>query len=297
MTTTEATDMTTTEAPTMTEAVPLMTPEATTATLSLKADEVAGAKTNGTFSIREVAPTTIAHEVTNASVVQLGDGAIVKPSVVDSPFSSASGDGEVEATTRNIPRLSVINNSTAITQPKSHKLNVTLHEPEAVHLDRLYQNISSNIDQSKIDMKLSNDTIEDYLDFKDDEVAKSKTPETNEAVVETYHIDAEQPRSRKKRSPQFDGLMNLLGGALSSQPATSVGGEFAGGYGMDDFQVYTKQIPYQKYRQDTFITGLYLAQAVQLAFFFALIVQVSAAVRNRIWMRESGNSTVSKFID
>lgn len=62
---------------------------------------------------------------------------------------------------------------------------------------------------------------------------------------------------------------------------------------IDEFEVYTKQFPYPKYKKDTYVTGIYLAQAIQMTFFFALIVQVSASVRQRIWTKESGNSTVS----
>lgn len=44
----------------------------------------------------------------------------------------------------------------------------------------------------------------------------------------------------------------------------------------------------------SFKKGLYLANAVQVAFFFALIVQVASSVRHRIWMKESGNSTLMR---
>lgn len=89
---------------------------------------------------------------------------------------------------------------------------------------------------------------------------------------------------RKKR--QFDFFNSLLG-----QSDKAEGPKFQGiEYG--NMQTFTKQFPYPKYRRDDFLTGLYLAQCIQLTFFFALIVQVTNAVRNRIWMRESGNSTV-----
>ncbi|XP_037044496.1 phospholipid-transporting ATPase ABCA1 isoform X2 [Bradysia coprophila] len=65
---------------------------------------------------------------------------------------------------------------------------------------------------------------------------------------------------------------------------------------MDEFEIYTKQFPYPKYRKDTYVTWLYLAQAIQLAFFFALIIQVSASVRQRIWTKESGNSTLMRVM-
>lgn len=89
---------------------------------------------------------------------------------------------------------------------------------------------------------------------------------------------------RKKR--QFDFIDELFG------PSHKEEAKFKP-ISVDDMLTFTKQFPYPKYRRDDFLTGIYLAQCIQLVFFFALIVQVSNAVRNRIWMRESGNSTVS----
>lgn len=45
---------------------------------------------------------------------------------------------------------------------------------------------------------------------------------------------------------------------------------------------------------NSFKKGLYLAQAVQMSFFFALIVQIASSVRQRIWMKESGNITLMR---
>lgn len=90
---------------------------------------------------------------------------------------------------------------------------------------------------------------------------------------------------RRKRSPQFS-LFDLFG--TDTQLKDS---QFQG-LKLPEVRVHTKQFPYPKYRKDNFITGLYLAQAVQLAFFFALIIQVSTCVRQKIWTRESGNSMV-----
>lgn len=95
-------------------------------------------------------------------------------------------------------------------------------------------------------------------------------------------------KRRRKRSPQFS-FFDLLGGGGGATKETT----FPGRIELPTEEIYTKQFPYPKYRKDTFVTGLYLAQSIQLAFFFALIIQVSSAVRHRIWMRESGNSTVS----
>lgn len=248
-------------------------------------------KVNGTFSIREVVPTTKAHEVINGTAVSIHPSETKsKPVAKESPFSGDTQDDLNEK--RNIPRLSVVNNSTAIATPKLSKPKPVIDE-DTKHLDEVYQNFTKNLDTSKIDLKLNNDTIEDYLDFKDEELPAPKTIQANEAVK--GENTAEEKLSRKKRAPQFDGIMGLLSGSSAGGSSNDEAAEddFPGAFKISDFQVYTKQFPYPKYRKDNFITGLYLAQAVQLAFFFALIVQVSAAVRNRIWMRESGNSTVN----
>lgn len=136
----------------------------------------------------------------------------------------------------------------------------------------------------------------------DDTVTKSSAsrPETPDDIVfrdarplasaEANDTDSTIQIRRRKRSPQFD-LFSLF----SPSKAKAEAG-FTGGLKLPDVRVHTKQFPYPKYRKDNFITGLYLAQAVQLAFFFALIIQVSSCVRQRIWMRESGNSMVRQTI-
>lgn len=91
--------------------------------------------------------------------------------------------------------------------------------------------------------------------------------------------------SRKKRQMGF--LSMLLGGggdAAKKGPTLQT----------EEMKYYTKQFSYPKYTKDDFKTGLYLAQSVQMAFFFALIVHVALATRNRIWMKESGNSTLMR---
>lgn len=92
---------------------------------------------------------------------------------------------------------------------------------------------------------------------------------------------------RKKR--QADFLSTLLNGPAEEEDEEKFPGYIVTG----NMHTYTKQFPYPKYRRDNFLTGLYIAQCIQLTFFFALIVQVTSAVRNRIWLKESGNSTVS----
>lgn len=92
---------------------------------------------------------------------------------------------------------------------------------------------------------------------------------------------------RRKRDVDFSALLN---GPADQEEDDE---QFPGNIIFGKMFTYTKQFPYPKYHKDNFLKGLYLAQALQLVFFFALIVQVTSAVRNRIWMKESGNSTVS----
>lgn len=147
--------------------------------------------------------------------------------------------------------------------------------------------INSHINSSEVKLKLSDEALDDFLGSRD----KKKPKEPEEGTPSS----GEERKKRKKRSPQIDIFSMFSSGGSSSKKAKK-DDDFPGALKMPDFEVFTKQFPYPKYRKDSFKTGLYLAQSVQLAFFFALIVQVSVAVRNRIWMRESGNSTVGSDI-
>ena len=140
---------------------------------------------------------------------------------------------------------------------------------------------SSEIVQNSDALKTSNETLT---------AKETHTNTSSEAVVSTP-ATTETPATERKlvrKKRQLDILSSILGG-----PQTEEKPKFDGVINYGDMHTYTKQFPYPKYRRDNFLTGLYLAQCIQLLFFFALIVQVSNAVRNRIWMRESGNSTVS----
>lgn len=146
-------------------------------------------------------------------------------------------------------------------------------------LHQLHHNISSHLNSSEAEVKVSDEALADLLEFHDD----------NEDPKEFVEESANSDDDGKKRKKRQLNLFSLFGGSPEKPKRDD---DFPGALKMPEFEVFTKQFPYPKYRKDSFKTGLYLAQSVQLAFFFALIVQVSSAVRNRIWMRESGNSTV-----
>lgn len=114
--------------------------------------------------------------------------------------------------------------------------------------------------------------VEAFLGFDDEAEAG-----TSEAKDEAPHS---KPLSRSKR--QLGGLLSGLFGGGGAGPAEEH-------FDMEQMRVFTKMFPYPRYVQDDFKKGLYLANAVQVAFFFALLVQIAAAVRQRLWTKESGN--------
>lgn len=99
---------------------------------------------------------------------------------------------------------------------------------------------------------------------------------------------ADVPKIRRKR--QFDFFGDLLGGGATSAKSSFAGIEYG------NLQTFTKQFPYPRYFSDDYQIGVYMAQIIQLLYFFALIGEVANAVRNRIWMKESGNSRVGHLI-
>lgn len=113
------------------------------------------------------------------------------------------------------------------------------------------------------------DETEDYLNF--------------DTKVESTVLN------RTRRAPQFGGLLGILGSGSSSTKAAADEPET---YEIDKLNFFTKQFPYPKYRSDDFKKGLYLSQAVQMTFFFGLLIQIAASVRYRIWSKESGNRRV-----
>lgn len=93
---------------------------------------------------------------------------------------------------------------------------------------------------------------------------------------------------RRKRS-----ALDILDFDFGDSDDATIAPEEEENFHIDEFEIYTKQFPYPKYKKDKYVTGIYLAQAIQMTFFFALIVQVSASIRQRIWAKESGNSNVN----
>uniref|UniRef100_A0A182SLQ4 ABC transporter domain-containing protein n=1 Tax=Anopheles maculatus TaxID=74869 RepID=A0A182SLQ4_9DIPT len=117
--------------------------------------------------------------------------------------------------------------------------------------------------------------LEDFLDFKDDE-EEEPTATTTVTPLPAF-------RRRKRQS-----FLDLIFGGGKKKSVGEVE------YKVANEKFYTKQFPYPKYTKDDFKKGLYLAQSIQMAYFIALIVHVASAVRQKIWMKESGNSMLMR---
>lgn len=105
---------------------------------------------------------------------------------------------------------------------------------------------------------------------------------------ETEQKELDNDKKRPKRSPEFGDFLDMFLGNEIDEPLKPVLK-----YSTDNYKYFTKEFPYPKYKKDSYKTGLYLYQTVQMAFFLALIIEVGSSVRSRIWLRESGNYTVS----
>lgn len=164
--------------------------------------------------------------------------------------------------------------SSNITETTSEAISTTT----ANYAD-IFRTFQNKINISESDVKKFSDEAafdeDDFWDFDNDEDSSTTTTSTQ--------------ASRKKR--QLDSLLSMLGlgGGLKKKNSKKLSFE------LDEMTFYTKQFPYPKHTRDDFKKGLYLAQAIQICFFFALIMLISSSVRQRIWFKESGNLTVSIF--
>lgn len=155
---------------------------------------------------------------------------------------------------------------------QSNVVVVTTISPEPVNETATERNFN-NINISTLDIKtFEGDGSDAFLNFKND--------------GGSIHDDSQFRRKRSALDILDD--LDIFDETVAADDAEE--------FHFDEFEIYTKQFPYPKYKKDTYVTGIYLAQAIQMTFFFALIVQVSASVRQRIWTKESGNSTVNEQI-
>ncbi|XP_073830918.1 lipid droplet defective [Musca autumnalis] len=138
-----------------------------------------------------------------------------------------------------------------------------------------------------------------------DEVQPETTypPTTEETVAET---STESMEVQTTMLPSFSNDLSQIlegGNVLKRQKRQGLGDLFANlgsqstevnNFEIDNLKYFTKQFPYPAYTRDDFKTGLYLAQAIQLAFFIGLVAEIAASVRHLIWMRESKNSMIMR---
>ncbi|XP_058056343.1 glucosylceramide transporter ABCA12 [Anopheles bellator] len=151
-------------------------------------------------------------------------------------------------------------------------------------LSQLYADLSKRVNVSQVVLDRfgkgnNRSALDDYLDFADDETGT----EADDLAAATTAAPATRSRRRKRQLSLFDFF---LGGKKKSADEVT--------YRVADEKFYTKQFPYPKYTKDDFKKGLYLAQSIQMTYFIALIVHVASAVRQRIWMKESGNSMLMR---
>ncbi|XP_011187899.2 ATP-binding cassette sub-family A member 13 [Zeugodacus cucurbitae] len=106
-------------------------------------------------------------------------------------------------------------------------------------------------------------------------------PSSMETIV---NLDDLKVNTRRRRQALLD-LLSVFGGNNADTLSK---------YGVDGLQMYTKQFPYPAYTHDDMKTGIYLAQAIQVAFFLGLVAQIANCVRHLIWMRESRNTMIMR---
>lgn len=144
---------------------------------------------------------------------------------------------------------------------------------EPINYADIFKAFQNKINISEADVKKFSDgenfDEDDFWDFENGETSTQPTP------------------SREKR--QLDSILSMLGISAGAKKKSSK----KLSYEVDDMTFFTKQFPYPKHTRDDFKKGLYLAQAIQICFFLALIILISSSVRQRIWFKESGNLTVS----
>lgn len=217
--------------------------------------------------------TTTTTTTTQSSMIVIGS------SDSDSNSENTSGDRDVNSSTRvnGTFETTTVKIKTVETGSKQNK-SETIVKPTKDALPGKTDKTTQTIEQSTEPIVPTKPSAKPTLPSN----TSNSTPKpTNSSDLSATKL------VRQKR--QFDFLDNVFG----QQPNQEDGTKFVG-IEHGNMHTYTKQFPYPKYHRDNFLTGVYLAQCIQLVFFFALIVQVSSAVRNRIWMRESGNSTVSR---
>lgn len=168
------------------------------------------------------------------------------------------------------------------------KSTTTTTQGPAIDFGEVFKAFQSKVNISQADVDKYADDSDFWKDFDDDdEITTTGATTTTVDDLTTIKPESEPKISRKKR--QLEALLGMIGGGGGSKSKSVT-------YEIDKMKLYTKQFPYKAWTFDAFKKGLYLAQAVQLCFFFALILQISSSVRQKIWFKESGNLSVNILI-
>ncbi|XP_017472592.1 PREDICTED: ATP-binding cassette sub-family A member 13 [Rhagoletis zephyria] len=118
-----------------------------------------------------------------------------------------------------------------------------------------------------------------------DDFVQSQNKTSNANSMETMiNSDDLKVHTRKRRQALLD-LIGMFGGGNTDALSK---------YGVEGLQMHTKQFPYPAYTHDNMKTGIYLAQAIQVAFFLGLVAEIASCVRHFIWMRESRNTMIMR---
>lgn len=166
-------------------------------------------------------------------------------------------------------------------------VKATTTQGPPIDFGEVFKAFQDKVNISKEDVDKYSDDSDFWKDFDDDDEITTSTTEA--ATTNVNEATTIKPESKSRKRRQLEALLGMIGGGRESKSKSVI-------YEIDKMKLYTKQFPYKAWTFDAFKKGLYLAQAVQLCFFFALILQISSSVRQKIWFKESGNLSVNIFV-
>lgn len=138
--------------------------------------------------------------------------------------------------------------------------------------------------QQLSDSESDDDFFNDW-DEENDTITTTGSSATTDSfeLIDSTETESERTDALNRPKRQLGILGSLFGATKRAE-----------NYQVDSMKVFTKQFPYPSYMKDDFKKGLYLSQAIQLAFFFGLMSQVATCIRHRIWMKESRNTMLMR---
>ncbi|GAB0094455.1 ATP-binding cassette sub-family A member 12 [Sergentomyia squamirostris] len=150
--------------------------------------------------------------------------------------------------------------------------------------------------ESGLSLETDDDLVDDFENVTSTPRTKVEATDTtnNVTVDETTtpvqtteeQTDTTEPTRTRSKRADMGNLMGMMFGDSESE-------EYYG-YQLSNQQYYTKQFPYPRYMKDVLKRGLFMAHAIQMTFFFALIIHIAFILRDRVWIKESGNSALMR---